>query len=66
MRLKLKVKACPNCGSKRVWSCGKLQDRVWKYNLECAECRLASAQALTRSGAVIRWNLLRKKYIPKH
>lgn len=60
----MKPKRCPNCGKERIWTVHKWSG-IRRYFMECASCHWCSGDALTRKGAVLKWNL-QKRYISKH
>ena len=62
----MKLKPCPYCGSKRIWSVRSLTDKLYKYGYECANCHARIPLSATKKGAWIRWQMLKKKYIPRH
>ena len=61
----MKPKRCPYCRGERIWMALSLTDHVWRYHLECAACHWCGRMAMTKKGAVIKWNLQRN-YISKH
>ena len=62
----MKPKRCPYCRGERIWMACSLTNHAWRFHLECAECHWCGRMAMTKKGAVIKWNLLQKNYISKH
>ena len=58
-------KPCPNCKNNRIWKIRSHTNRLFLYYLECPECHWCGRMAMTKKGAVIKWNLQRN-YISKH
>lgn len=48
-------KPCPNCGSTKIWKIHSWTNRLFKYSLECSECHWCSTQAITKAGALLKW-----------
>ena len=62
----MKLKPCPYCGSERIWSVRSLTDKLYKYGYECADCHARVSLSITKKGAWIKWQIMKKKYIPRH
>jgi len=50
----MKLKPCPNCGSKKIWHVHGVIERLWWC--ECKKCHWCSKSSRLRIIAEILWN----------
>lgn len=60
----MRSKRCPYCKGIRIWEVHSWSG-IKRYYMECADCHWGGPKAMTRKGAVIKWNL-QKNYISRH
>lgn len=54
MKTPIPVKACPNCGSVKIWHVRSFVSDTW--NMECSECHYCGKAHKLHRKAIRRWN----------
>ena len=53
--MKINIKPCPNCGSKKIWKCHSLTNKFY-WHLECSNCHWCGSTKLFLWRAIKSWN----------